>query len=287
MKYGTTTENRDVKPHIAIYAMGKLGKTTFLADAARDAKKGLFVMCGEDGLSELKLANIPKLADGEGNPIVFGRNQTPKEWEEFADFMKYLITENHSYDTICFDGLNLIINGCVKNHIIEHCIELKHSTGDAAIDFAAKNKKAHQFGGIEHIKHTRDYFNKIITAFEILQSRGVTIYSSYHALPTKWNPPDVEEGYKRWTPDLPACGDVDIRQILKNKCSFLLFGCTDGIVKINTLGANKGIGGDNRILRSDYNLAYDAASRYNFPATIDFKYSVFKSTLEGVLNNAK
>ena len=262
-----------IAPHIAVYSQEKSGKSTFLAHAVKDSKeKGVMVLCGEDGLSELSIPDVQTIRDENGNQIVFGEKGKPEEWLHFTELLKWLVTEDHGYKVIAFDSLNHIVNGCMEAYIIDTMFEEKAGR--------SKEAQARAWGGSELIAHQGAYFKRILNAFKVLQKKGITVYSSYHSIPVKWNDPMFLEGYEIWAPMLPATKNNNLRQDLKAQCSYLMFGTKDITLTTNDQNKTKALGDGKRILYTEGTAAFDAVSRTKLPKTIEFSYEAFKKAVK-------
>ena len=127
------TKNRTITKgkHIAVYSRGKMGKTTFLAEAVKDAAdNGLMILTGEDGLSEHKNYRdiIPVLADENGDYRIFGESRKKAEWPKFLTALKDVYTEwAGPGKLIAIDSVDLIINGSATSIVSKQILKIRRS----------------------------------------------------------------------------------------------------------------------------------------------------------------
>jgi hypothetical protein len=238
---------------VVLHAKAGTGKTTFLVDAINDSPKGILFQCGEDSLGDLRVA-VPHYPD------VIGSGSTYEEyitgWTQFLDILTALVVEKHDFKTVAFDNIDNIINNNLDAFVVN-----RYYQNDVG--------KANAWGG-DKLKEMYSEFSRVIKAFEMLQHKGIGVYVSSHSQTIKAKDPRLDE-YKRWSFNIPAREDYNIRNLLLNWSSACLFGTID--IKVDKSGKASG---DNHVLMTKQDAAYDAKNRYSLPDKIDFRYSVFK-----------
>jgi len=260
-----TVSDAKMKPAgIVIHSKAGTGKSTFLIDAINDAENGILFQCGEDSIGDLGV-KVPHYPDviGSGDSI----EDYIRGWEDFIEILRQLVVEKHGYTSVGFDNLDNIINNNLDAYVVT-----KYYNGDL--------QKANAWGG-DKLKEMYSEFSRVIKAFEILQSRGISVFVSTHSQTVKAKDPRLDE-YKRWSFNMPSREDYSLRNLLLNWSSATLFGTIDTVV--NEKGKAEG---DEHVLFTKQNAAYEAKSRYSIPEKIDFKYSTFKEEIKKSMKEKK
>jgi hypothetical protein len=237
-----TTENEKRADCIVIHAIGGVGKTSLLAEAVK-TEGGIFLRVGEDGLSPLGLSDVPRYPD------------VINSWTQLQDVLRDLIVEKHDFKLVAIDSLDMIVPA-LDEYVVE-----KFYSGDADKANAYKAKYAQYYSE----------FQKILKAFEILRSRGITVLVSCHSVIVNHRDPSTE-AFKRWEMNLPGGEKTSLANLLFDFSDYCLFGSFDVTVK-----DNRGVGGDRRVLSTRWTPAFDAKRRYNIPDKILFDWTTFKS----------
>jgi len=264
----TTTKTLSPKPEgIIIYSKSGLGKTSFLVDAVNDAKNGILFQCGEDGISDLIDRNTNKPVEVPHYPEVIGASgneeQKVKDWQEFKDILTEIINGDYKYDRVGFDNLDNIINNNLTAFILD--TYYKDQTG------VINTKEAFGWGGA-YLKEAYGELSRIVKAFEMIQSMGISVYVSLHGQSVKEKDPR-SENYDKYSFEVPARADYNLRNLLINWSSATFFGTIDATVD---KGKAKGT---NRVLMTSIDVAYDAKNRYSLPDKMTFEYKSFKELL--------
>lgn len=249
---------------IILHAKAGTGKSTFLIEAVNDSSNGILFQCGEDSLGDLGVA-VPHY------PEVIGSGTTYQEyitgWSQFLEILHALVVEDHGYKTVAFDNIDNIINNNLDAFVTN-----KYYNDDIS--------KANAWGG-DKLKEMYSELSRVIKAFEMLQSKGISVFVSTHSQTIKAKDPRVEE-YKRWSFNVPAREDYNLRNLLLNWSSACLFGTID--VKVGKDGKATG---NKHVLMTKEDAAYDAKSRYSIPDKIEFKYAAFKEEIQKSLKGTK
>lgn len=275
MEIKTTKKVSDQGIGVVIYSTAGAGKSTFLGDACIDAKNGMFVQIGENALADLDrgwASKIPQLSDDNGNSRILGVGNTTealaKEWVYFKqDLLKSLMMQDHGIDTLALDNFDYAVNYNLDAYVL-----LEYYDGNAS--------KANSYGG-QKLNEMYKELVEVSHAFNYLKKRkNMDIYLSMHSQIVRAKNP-LGEDYERYTFDLPARKDYDLRPVLLNNSSFTLFGnCDPKVIKENKKGVGKARGGrESYKLYTTLNPSYDAKNRGDFPETIEFNYSAFKAAL--------
>jgi len=280
------TKNRTITKgkHIAVYSRGKMGKTTFLAEAVKDAAdNGLMILTGEDGLSEHKNYRdiIPVLADENGDYRIFGESGKKAEWPQFLTALKDVYTEwAGPGKLIAIDSVDLIINGSATEYCIETYFEDKEKWSKEAGGYVTKTKReqAYEFGGTQLLKQLATEFDTFLTIIKFFQNKGTTVITSWHSSVFKWKSPHEEQDYDRISVDLKATKESNLREMLKNNCSMLLFADIKTTVNKN----KRVVGGDRAFLFTEGTASFDAtkARGVDLPEELEFDFHVFKKYLK-------
>lgn len=283
----TVTKNRTLEKgrHVAIYARGKMGKTIFLAEAVLDAgDNGLMVLAGEDGLSEHKKYRglVPVLGKENGDYDVFGENGKKTEWPRYLNALKSIYTEWAGPNKVlALDCVNLIINGSCQEYCIDEFFEDKDKWDRTLGRQVTKTKReqAMEFGGVQLLKQMSSEFDKFLTLIKYIQNKGTTVYTSWHSTVVKWKNPFEETDYDKVCVDLKATKESNLREMLKNGCSMLLYADVKTSINKKT---NRAEGGDRAFLFTESTASFDAtkARGINLPEDLEFDFKVFKSYLD-------
>ena len=267
--------------HIAVYSRGKMGKTTFLAEAVKDAgENGLLILTGEDGLSEHEQYRdtIPVLATEKGDYRVFGENGKKDEWHFFLESLKEIYRDWATPGKLlAIDSVDMVINGSCVDYCIENYFEDKEKYDRSSGEYILKSKReqAMEFGGNTLLKHMATEFDKFLTVVKFLQNKGVTVITSWHSSVFKWKNPHEDMDYDKICVDLKATKESNLREMLKNNCSMLLY--ADIKSRVNKK-SNRVTGGDRAFLFTESTASYDCtkARGINLPGEIEFDFNVFK-----------
>ena len=275
----TTTRTIDKGRHIAVYSRGKMGKTSFLADAIEAAgDNGLMVLFGEDGLSEHDKykGKIPVVAKDDGDYRVFGESGHMLEWEAALNTLKEIYADWAAPGKIlAIDSVDLLINGSCQEYCIETYFEEKTKYNAEGVQVPkTKSEQAMEFGGNQLMRHMAREFDRFLTIIKYIQNKGVTVYTSWHSSVFKWKNPFEDSDYDKVCVDLHATKESNLREMLKNSCSMLLFADTKTRVDNKTKRAS---GGDRAYLFSEANASFDATKGrgVNLPKEVLFDYKVF------------
>lgn len=245
-------------PHIVIYSIGGVGKTTLGATAAVK-EKGLMILTGEDGLSLLPLKEPPshiKIGCNKEKDNLEGGWET---WKDYQNIIKQLVSETHPYKLIVQDPLSSLSNA-LESYVVKERYDSDYD-------------KANAYGSKYQDYQTE--FNRIIEAYKIMLNKGITILTLCHGHIIDYKDPSSEP-YKKWDIALPAGTRVNLATQLFNHADAVLFGCYDVTVK-----DGRGVG-NRRVLKADNNPAYSAKSRVGFPDKLLFDWGMIKQTLEKI-----
>ena len=281
-----TTKRSIVKGrHIAVYSRGKMGKTTFLAEAVKDAgTSGLLILTGEDGLSEHEQYRdtIPVLATEKGDYRIFGENGMKDEWHFFLESLKEIYREWAAPGKLlAIDSVDMVINGSCVDYCTENYFEDKEKYDRVTGEYVPKSKReqAMEFGGNTLLKHMATEFDKFLTIVKFLQNKGVTVVTSWHSSVFKWKNPHEDQDYDKICVDLKATKESNLREMLKNNCSMLLYA---DIKSRLDKRSNRMKGGDRAFLFTESTASYDCtkARGINLPGEIEFDFNVFKKYIK-------
>jgi hypothetical protein len=258
--FNVTTKQTDKPIGLVLYSKSGMGKTTFLSKWIK-AKGGILFQCGEDGLSDLTdkdIIDTPRF-EVNGKEKILGMGTTQDELiNEYIYFkeevLKSLMLLKKIPPVIGFDGFdNLIVN-----NLDQYVIKTVYGNN---VD------KANGWGGAKLVEMDAE-LALIIKAFEYIQSKGTEIILSCHNQIITFKSP-TEEDYSKYTLNLPARKDADLRNRLINWSSATIFGLREVEVE------NKKVIKDNRVLKTKEYATWDAKCRYSIPETIEFSYETF------------
>jgi len=281
-----TTKQRTINkaPHIAVYSRGKLGKTRFGAQAVLDAgDNGMMLLIGEDGLSEHKdlRTSVPVLQKADGDYDVIGENRNKDEWPRFLNILREIYKDWAAPGKVLtMDSVDLIVNGSCAEYCIDSYFETKQKYDTSTGRYVPKTKEeqAAEFGGTQLIRHMAAEFDRFLVAVKFLQNKGVTVYTTWHSSVFAVKSPFEDQDYNKISIDLKATKENNLREMLINAVSMLLY------ADVNTqyIKATKRVeGGDKPYLYTSPSAAYDTtkARGIQLPDEIPFVYAEFKKAL--------
>lgn len=232
-----------------LYGTHGVGKSTFAASIPDH-----LILDIEDGLNDIQCQSTPKLT----------------ATDELMAWVTELYTEKHKYKAIVIDTVDFLERMIWK----EVCdAGGKDSIGD--------------FGFGKGYAHALSKWNEITVAFDALrEKRGISIWLLAHAATEKYDNPETEP-YDRYTPRIHKGAN----QLLCQWCDEVLFASH----KVYTVSDDKGfgqdrargIGGEDRVLRTEERAAFIAKSRLEMPHEMPLEWASYAKCLKKEKNSAK
>jgi hypothetical protein len=272
MDFNVTTESKPVGDVVFLYSVPGMGKTTFLAEAAR-AEKGLFVPVVEDGLSPLQ-----KGGELKGVP----RIDVIKTWTDFRAFMNWFAREgSKTYKSVSVDSFNLIMAS-----LEEYCFNKYFITNpeNSKLTPDVVRAMAYGFGKSRLIDHMKLEIDKLLEFQRWCKDSCINLYISSHSTTQKVSELGTETEYERHAPDMPLTKKADLAGDITKEADFVLFGHQDiNVVKSgNGKDRKKNKALDNGRVLETYLSPYWSAKRRGFMEDkIGFSYNEFKEALKG------
>jgi hypothetical protein len=239
----------DLPRRTLLYGTHGVGKSTFAASIPDH-----LILDIEDGLNDIECQASPKVNDTG----------------EFMAWITELYTEKHKYKALVVDTIDFL-----ERMIWKEVCETggKESIGD--------------FGFGKGYSQALSKWNEITVAFDALrEKRGLSIWLLAHAATEKYDNPETEP-YDRYTPRIHKGAN----QLLCQWCDEVLFASQ----RVYTVSDDKGfgqerargLGGEERVLRTEERAAFVAKSRLEMPHEMTFDWVSYAKCLKKGKNSAK
>jgi hypothetical protein len=232
-------------PRLFIYGVEKIGKTT----AGLSMPAPLF-LCAEDGLvgEDPRIATQPHLA--------------PKTWNDLLETLDQLATREHAFKSVVIDTADW-----TEAKTIDHCCARDKKENIEAYGGFGKGERA-----------IGDEFRRLTNRLDRLRMKGIASLILAHAQVKTFKSPGTED-YDRWE---PKCVSKHVSGMLREWADAVLFAHTEVYIdKASPKARAKGIGGQNRVVHTNHNAAWDAGNRYSLPEVMPFDMDVI---LDAIMN---
>lgn len=226
-----------IKPHAiktVLYGTDGIGKTTF----ASKAPYPLFI----DTEESTKDINVRRV------------DPSPKTWTELANYVME-----------------------VKNSNIELCKTLIIDTADWAERMCIKHVcDKNQKSGIEDWGYGKGYtyvyeeFGKLLNALTDIVNKGINVILIAHAALKKFEQPDENGAYDRYTLKLNDTPKTSIANMVREWADLVLFANYKTYV-VDVEGKKKAQGGQ-RVMYTTHHPAWDAKNRFGLPDELPFEF---------------
>lgn len=213
-------------PRIVIVGVEGVGKST----AGRNCPNPIF-LCAEDGLVGKDFEEV--------------RNFSPNSWQEVLDFIDFLINGEHDYKTLVVDTLDWL-----EPIMIEH------------ICFRDNQKDMASYGYGNGYIALADEFRIFLALLEKLwKDRNMIILINAHAQIKNFSNP-LGDNYDRYEMKVSK----KVSALAKEWSDVVLFAqYKTHAFKENQKAKAKGVGGQQRVVKTQYSAAWDAKNRYGMP----------------------
>lgn len=227
-----------IQPHpvkMVLYGVEGIGKSTF----ASKAPDPLFI----DTEGSTKDLNVKRV------------DPSPKTWMELVTYIQEIRNSNEVFcKTLVIDTADWAERMCIR-HICD------------------KNQKS----GIEDWGYGKGYtyvyeeFGKLINALTDIVNKGINVIILAHASLRKFEQPDENGSYDRYTLKLNDSPKTSIANMIKEWADVVLFANYKTFV-IDVDGKKKAQGGQ-RVMYTTHHPAWDAKNRYGMPDELPFEFS--------------
>lgn len=227
-----------IQPHpvkMVLYGVEGIGKSTF----ASKAPDPLFI----DTEGSTKDLNVKRV------------DPSPKTWMELVTYIQEIRNSNEVFcKTLVIDTADWAERMCIR-HICD------------------KNQKS----GIEDWGYGKGYtyvyeeFGKLINALTDIVNKGINVIILAHASLRKFEQPDENGSYDRYTLKLNDSPKTSIANMIKEWADIVLFANYKTFV-VDVDGKKKAQGGQ-RVMYTTHHPAWDAKNRYGMPDELPFEFS--------------
>lgn len=226
------------QPHavkLVLYGVEGIGKSTF----ASQAPDPLFI----DTEGSTKDLNVKRV------------DPSPKTWMELVTYIQEIRKSNEVFcKTLVIDTADWAERMCIQ-HICD------------------KNQKS----GIEDWGYGKGYvyvyeeFGKLINALTDIVNKGINVIILAHASLRKFEQPDENGSYDRYTLKLNDSPKTSIANMIKEWADAVLFANYKTFV-VDVDGKKKAQGGQ-RVMYTTHHPAWDAKNRYGMPDELPFEFA--------------
>lgn len=212
------------------------------------------VVYGSEGVGKSTFASKfpdPVFIDTEGSTkqLDVARFDAPTSWEMILQQVDYVIQNPSVCKTLVIDTADWAEKFCIK----------------AVCDRAQKNG-VEDFGWGKGYTYVQEEFGKLINKLSEVVDKGIHVVVTAHAKMNKVEQPDEMGSYDRWELKLTK----QCSPLLKEWADLLLFANYKTIVVNTGEKKYKGQGGQQRIMYTTHNAAWDAKNRFGLPDVIPF-----------------
>lgn len=209
---------------------------------AADAPSTIFA-CTEDGTDQLNVTRLPRI----------------DSYEKMIESINGLTEEKHNYKTFVIDSLDHF-EPLLQKYV---CAKNKWNSledGGFGKGYVEANLVWNDF--FQRLKNLREKMNIILIC---------------HSQVKPFNDPSAPQAYERYELKLHKGANA----LVKENCDAVLFATYENFINIdkNTKKA-KGLGGENRVLYTEYRAHHDAKNRFGLPYRIDLSYKGFETAVE-------
>ena len=223
------------------------------------------VVYGSEGVGKSTFASKfpdPVFIDTEGSTkqLDVARFEAPTSWEMLLQEVEYVIKNPAICKTLVIDTADWAEKLCIK----------------AVCDRAQKNG-VEDFGWGKGYTYVQEEFGRLINKLSEVVDKGIHVVVTAHAKMNKVEQPDEMGSYDRWELKLTK----QCSPLLKEWADLLLFANYKTIV-VNTGDKKyKGQGGQQRIMYTTHNAAWDAKNRFGLPDVLPLDFSQIAHLLTG------
>jgi hypothetical protein len=236
------TGTKPMPRRVLVYGTEGIGKSTFAANAPRP----IFIPT-EDGVDDIDCASFPKA----------------ESFEEVIGMIGELYTAEHDYQTVVIDSLDWL----------ERLIWAHRCRKDG-------KKDIEQYGYGKGYQMVLGEWREILEGLDALRrDRGMTVVLLAHSHIKRFNNPETEP-YDRYSPKLHELASALVREW----CNEVLFASYRVHTRTEDQGFNKkrarGVGGDERVIRTVEQPFCLAKNRLGMPPEIPLAWSAYAQFAE-------
>lgn len=204
---------------------------------ACDAPGAVFV-ASEDGLGDLRPPRFP----------------TPRSWDDVLQALESLLPDEE-YETVVIDSLDWV------EHLLKEHIQSSENWTPTDFDKYGRGYKI-----------MPDYWRHMIVLLDSLRNKGKQIILVVHSEIKNFQNPAGED-YMRFVPKIG--GDKSMG-LWREWCDSVLFALQETVVKESEgYAKNKATTSGNRIVKTQWNPAWDAKNRWNLPEALPLSFKEY------------
>ncbi len=223
MDFNTTKVVPNIGTLTVLYGEGGTHKTTIIAEAVKNAKKGIFVSVGENGIAKLQESKVyGDIQDIEtldhtvrfwSKMVQNGKKEdgSPK-WEDqgFVGLLGWLAKQD--YTDIAFDSLT-VLGGAISEHCFSKYFVETDKKGKTKAELQLE---ADGYGGSPMTKAVDKEIQILWKAIRFLREKGINVWITAHTRVMKCKEVGEELEYDTTTIDFPSCKGTEVGKFLYN-----------------------------------------------------------------------
>lgn len=225
------------QPHavkLVLYGVEGIGKSTF----ASQAPDPLFIDT-EGSTKDLDIKRV---------------DPSPRNWMEFVNYIQEIRNSAPICKTLVIDTADWAERMCIK-HICDK----------------AQKSGIEDWGYGKGYTYVYEEFGKLINALTDIVNKGINVIILAHAILKKFEQPDENGSYDRYTLKLNDSPKTSIANMVKEWADVVLFANYKTYV-VDVDGKKKAQGGS-RVMYTTHHPAWDAKNRYGMPDELPFQFS--------------
>jgi len=241
--------SRGKQPHairLVLYGVEGIGKSTF----ASQAPDPLFIDT-EGSTKDLDVRRV---------------DPSPKTWMELVTYIQEIRNSNEIFcKTLVIDTADWAERMCIK-----HICDKAHKSG------------IEDWGYGKGYTYVYEEFGKFLNALSDIVIKGINVIILAHAILKKFEQPDENGSYDRYTLKLNDSPKTSIANMVKEWADAVLFANYKTYV-VDVDGKKKAQGGA-RVMYTTHHPAWDAKNRYGLPDELPFDFSQIVKIFDCNLN---
>lgn len=232
----------------------------YIISSGKENKAIKLLLYGTPGVGKSKFASqiddsLCIDTEGSTGELDVKRLPKPSSWSMLLDEIDYVADEKPC-STLVVDTIDWAEKLCIDEVLMSH-------------DW----KGVEDAGWGSGYKYIHEEFSKIFTHLDKVINRGINVILLAHSMVNKFEMPDDQGSYDRYTLKLMKTPKCDNPSLIIEWADMVLFAnFRTVIVKDEKTKKNKGLNGQQRIIYTQRTAAWDAKNRYDLPFEIPFEF---------------